>query len=103
MSGLGMLGAALVAAIVSSVAGAWGLAEVFGCKHTLNERPSRQTAKFYITYSAAHIARQPPGLPARPAQPQCAYSSHPHSSASPFPSVKSDREDLFFRVKVCAQ
>jgi Mn2+/Fe2+ NRAMP family transporter len=54
--GLGMLGAALVAAIVSSVAGAWGLAEVFGWKHTLNERPSRQTAKFYITYALAHIA-----------------------------------------------
>ena len=53
--GLGMLGAALVAAIVSSVAGAWGLAEVFGWKHTLNERPSRQTAKFCITYALAHI------------------------------------------------
>jgi Mn2+/Fe2+ NRAMP family transporter len=54
--GLGMLGAALVAAIVSSVAGAWGLAEVFGWKHTLNERPSRQTARFYLTYALAHIA-----------------------------------------------
>jgi Mn2+/Fe2+ NRAMP family transporter len=54
--GLGMLGAALVAAIVSSIAGAWGLAEVFGWKHTLNERPSRQTAKFYITYCLAHVA-----------------------------------------------
>ncbi len=54
--GLGMLGAALVAAIVSSVAGAWGLAEVFGWKHTLNERPSRTTAKFYLTYALAHIA-----------------------------------------------
>jgi Mn2+/Fe2+ NRAMP family transporter len=53
--GLGMLGAALVAAIVSSVAGAWGLAEVFGWKHTFNERPSRRTAKFYITYALAHI------------------------------------------------
>jgi Mn2+/Fe2+ NRAMP family transporter len=50
-----MLGAALVAAIVSSVAGAWGLAEVFGWKHTLNERPSRQTAKFYTTYALAHV------------------------------------------------
>ncbi len=54
--GLGMLGAALVAAIVSSVAGAWGIAEVFGWKHTLNQRPSRQTAKFYVTYALAHIA-----------------------------------------------
>ena len=54
--GLGMLGAALVAAIVASLAGAWGLAEVFGWKHTLNERPNRATAKFYITYGLAHIA-----------------------------------------------
>ncbi|KEF98096.1 hypothetical protein K883_01093 [Mycobacterium sp. TKK-01-0059] len=53
--GLGMLGAALVAAIVASLAGAWGLAEVFGWKHTLNERPNRATARFYITYSLAHI------------------------------------------------
>lgn len=53
--GLGMLGAALVAAIVSSVAGAWGLAEVFGWDHTLNERPSRRTAKFYLAYAAAHV------------------------------------------------
>jgi Mn2+/Fe2+ NRAMP family transporter len=53
--GLGMLGAALVAAIVSSLAGAWGLSEVFGWRHTLNERPNRATAKFYITYALAHI------------------------------------------------
>ncbi|WP_269859181.1 NRAMP family divalent metal transporter [Streptomyces sp. RPT161] len=53
--GLGMMGAALVAAIVSSLAGAWGLAEVFGWKHTLNERPNRRTAKFYITYALAHV------------------------------------------------
>ncbi|OBG91502.1 NRAMP family metal ion transporter [Mycobacterium sp. E3251] len=53
--GLGMLGAALVAAIVASLAGAWGLAEVFGWRHTLNERPNRETAKFYITYALAHI------------------------------------------------
>ncbi|MGZ4582956.1 MAG: NRAMP family divalent metal transporter [Mycobacterium sp.] len=53
--GLGMLGAALVAAIVASLAGAWGLSEVFGWKHTLNERPSRTTAKFYITYALAHV------------------------------------------------
>lgn len=53
--GLGILGAALVAAVVSSLAGAWGLAEVFGWKHTLNERPNRRTAKFYLTYSLAHL------------------------------------------------
>jgi Mn2+/Fe2+ NRAMP family transporter len=53
--GLGMLGAALVAAIVSSLAGAWGLCEVFGWKHTLNERPSRRTAKFYLSYALVHV------------------------------------------------
>jgi Mn2+/Fe2+ NRAMP family transporter len=54
--GLGILGAALVAAIVSSLAGAWGLAEVLGWKHTLNERPSRRTAGFYLTYGLIHVA-----------------------------------------------
>ncbi len=53
--GLGMLGAALVAAIVASLAGAWGLSEVFGWRHTLNERPNRATAKFYVTYALAHV------------------------------------------------
>jgi Mn2+/Fe2+ NRAMP family transporter len=53
--GLGMLGAALVAAIVASLAGAWGLAEVFGWKHSLNERPNRKNAKFYLTYALAHV------------------------------------------------
>ncbi|MDA8294304.1 MAG: divalent metal cation transporter [Actinomycetota bacterium] len=53
--GVGMLGAALVAAIVSSIAGAWGLAEVFGWQHTLNERPSRSTARFYLAYAAVHV------------------------------------------------
>ncbi|OOK74019.1 natural resistance-associated macrophage family protein [Mycobacterium kansasii] len=53
--GLGMLGAALVAAIVASLAGAWGLSEVFGWQHTLNQRPTRATAKFYTTYALAHL------------------------------------------------
>ena len=53
--GVGMLGAALVGAIVASLAGAWGLSEVFGWRHTLNERPDRSTAKFYITYALAHV------------------------------------------------
>jgi Mn2+/Fe2+ NRAMP family transporter len=53
--GLGMLGAALVAAIVASLAGAWGLSEVFGWRHTLNQRPNRATAKFYTTYALAHL------------------------------------------------
>jgi Mn2+/Fe2+ NRAMP family transporter len=54
--GAGMLGASMVAALVSSLAGAWGLSEIFGWKHTLNHRPDRKTAKFYLTYTLAHVA-----------------------------------------------
>ncbi len=53
--GLAMLGAALVAALVASLAAAWGLSEVFGWRHSLNERPDRATAKFYTIYWLAHI------------------------------------------------
>ena len=53
--GAAVLGAALVAALVASLAGAWGISEVFGWKHSLNERPNRQTAKFYVTYGLAHV------------------------------------------------
>jgi Mn2+/Fe2+ NRAMP family transporter len=54
--GVAMLGAALVAALVASLAGAWGLAEVFGWVHSLNERPNRTTARFYVMYALAHVA-----------------------------------------------
>lgn len=50
LAGIGILGAA----IVSSLAGTWGLAEVFGWPHTLNDRQDRATAKFYLTYALAH-------------------------------------------------
>jgi Mn2+/Fe2+ NRAMP family transporter len=53
--GITVLGAALVAALVASLAAAWGISEVFGWTHTLNERPDRKTAKFYITYGLAHV------------------------------------------------
>ena len=53
--GLAVLGAALVAALVASLAGAWGLSEVFGWRHTLNECPSRRSAKFYGAYVFAHL------------------------------------------------
>ncbi|MCY0882136.1 MAG: divalent metal cation transporter, partial [Firmicutes bacterium] len=52
--GIGILGAALIAAIVSSVAGAWGIAEVFRWQHSLNDEWKRAKA-FYWTYSLAHI------------------------------------------------
>jgi len=54
--GAAMLGAALVAALVASLAGSWGLSEVFGWKHSLNRRPDRKSAAFYLTYGLAHVA-----------------------------------------------
>jgi Mn2+/Fe2+ NRAMP family transporter len=54
--GAGMLGAAMVAALVSSLAGAWGLCEIFGWRHTLNTRPNRESAKFFTVYMLAHVA-----------------------------------------------
>lgn len=53
--GAAVLGGALVAAIVVSLAGSWGISEVLGWKHSLNERPNRSNAKFYLVYSAAHV------------------------------------------------
>ena len=53
--GAGMLGGALVSALVVSVAGAWGLSEVFGWQHSLNAKPSRANAKFYASYTLAHV------------------------------------------------
>jgi Mn2+/Fe2+ NRAMP family transporter len=53
--GAGMLGASLVAALVSSLAGAWGLCEIFGWRHTLNSRPDRGSGKFYTVYILAHV------------------------------------------------
>ncbi|PTB19965.1 NRAMP family metal ion transporter [Trinickia symbiotica] len=39
--GLGVLGAAMVAAIVASLALAWGVGEVAGFRHSLGERPAK--------------------------------------------------------------
>lgn len=50
-----VLGGALVAALVVSLAGSWGLAEVLGWRHSLDERISRENAKFFGTYSAVHV------------------------------------------------
>jgi len=54
--GIALLGAALVASLVASLAGAWGISEVFGWAHSLDERPNRHNAGFYATYAAAHVA-----------------------------------------------
>ncbi len=44
--GLGLVGAGVVAALVVTCAGAWGLAEVLGWRHSLNESP-RGARAFY--------------------------------------------------------
>jgi Mn2+/Fe2+ NRAMP family transporter len=54
--GASILGGALVAALVVSLAGSWGIGEVLGWRHSLNERVNRKNAKFYLTYALAHIA-----------------------------------------------
>ncbi len=50
----GILGAAFVAAIVVSLATAWGLGEVTGYRHSLQRRPG-QAPWFYIVYSVMVI------------------------------------------------
>ncbi len=51
---LGMVGASMVAAVVVSLAAAWGLGEVSGYKHSLGHHPSK-APWFYIVYSAMLI------------------------------------------------
>jgi len=51
---LGMVGASLVAAIVVSLATAWGLGEVSGYKRSLKSQPSK-APWFYIVYTAMLI------------------------------------------------
>ena len=53
--GAAVLGGALVAAIVVSLAGSWGISEVLGWKHSLNQRINRKNAKFYVVYGLAHV------------------------------------------------
>ena len=53
--GAAILGGAMVAALVVSLAGSWGMAEVLGWNHSLNEGPNRENAKFFITYCLAHV------------------------------------------------
>jgi Mn2+/Fe2+ NRAMP family transporter len=53
--GLGMLGAALVAALVVAVAGAWGLAEVLGWRHSVNDR-LRDARGFYAVCAGGLVA-----------------------------------------------
>ncbi len=52
--GLGMLGASFVAALVVSLAGAWGIGEVFNFNHSVNHK-FKDAKWFYLIYTAAHI------------------------------------------------
>jgi len=52
--GLGMIGASFIAALVVSIAGAWGIGEVFGFNHSLNHKIS-EAKWFYLIYTLAHI------------------------------------------------
>jgi Mn2+/Fe2+ NRAMP family transporter len=52
--GIGLLGASFVAALVVSLAGAWGISEVFGWRHSLND-PVPHARQFYWLYAAAVV------------------------------------------------
>lgn len=52
--GLGMIGASFIAALVVSIAGAWGMGEAFGFNHSLNHKIS-EAKWFYLIYTLAHI------------------------------------------------
>jgi Mn2+/Fe2+ NRAMP family transporter len=52
--GLGMLGASFVAALVVSLAGAWGIGEVCGFNHSMNHK-LREAKWFYLIYTLAHV------------------------------------------------
>jgi Mn2+/Fe2+ NRAMP family transporter len=54
LAGLGMIGAGFLAALVVSLAGAWGIGEAFGVAHSLNV-PFRKAKAFYTIYTAAHL------------------------------------------------
>ena len=52
--GLGMAGAALIAALVVSLAGSWGIGEAMGVPHSLSD--SLRSGKwFYLVYTLIHV------------------------------------------------
>ncbi|GEP72122.1 manganese transporter NRAMP [Lentilactobacillus rapi DSM 19907 = JCM 15042] len=53
--GVSIMGGALVAALVVALAGTWGITEVLGWKHSLNEKFDRKSAGFYTIYILAHV------------------------------------------------
>ncbi|GHP13806.1 hypothetical protein YK48G_12310 [Lentilactobacillus fungorum] len=53
--GVSIMGGALVAALVVALAGTWGITEVLGWGHNLNEKLSKKSAGFYTIYILAHV------------------------------------------------
>ncbi|MEJ6399972.1 NRAMP family divalent metal transporter [Nicoliella lavandulae] len=53
--GASILGGALVAAIVVSLSGTWGITEVLNIRHSLNDRVNKQSAGFYTTLTLIYI------------------------------------------------
>ena len=51
--GLGMIGASVVAALVVILAGAWGISEVLGWRHSLNDSPIRTTGFYALAVGGA--------------------------------------------------
>lgn len=51
---LGIIGAGIIASLVVSVAGAWGIGEVFGCNRSLNCKV-KEAKLFYFIYTLAHV------------------------------------------------
>lgn len=53
--GMSLFGGSMVAALVVALAGTWGLTEVLGWPHSLNEPFNRSNAGFYLIYIGAHV------------------------------------------------
>ncbi|WP_066514622.1 NRAMP family divalent metal transporter [Curtobacterium ammoniigenes] len=53
--GVAILGGAFVAAIVVSLAGSWGIADVLGWKHSLNGGITRSNRPFFLVYALTHV------------------------------------------------
>lgn len=53
--GMSLFGGSMVAALVVALAGTWGLTEVLGWPHSLNEPFNRSSAGFYLIYIGPHV------------------------------------------------
>ena len=53
--GLGMIGASVVAALVVTLAGAWGMSEVLGWRHSLNDAPTAAPGFYALAVSGTAL------------------------------------------------